>query len=1081
MFRTRIIYRLVGLLLVFALMIIGPYSFTFIKQVQQHFEKEEALDTQPSHEKELMHKGFTSRLVEQMVPFSFYVLIMAFFLSIFFLRKMLISLRNLREGTRLMRDGNLDVRLDVLTEDELGDVTKAFNDMARALKAKTQELVQKDLYVNAMLDPLWVVDQEDRIVDINPAFERLFGHRKDDVIGASIFDLLDEKNALIMRKQLDEKRAFGIASAYELSVIAGNGQAIPVLVSGAPIFSGDKVIGKIGVMKDFREQGSLRAELQSSLDYIETIMNSIPDELIVIDRSFRIIMANRAAVEGAEQDLIGTFCHQALHKSQAPCWSDGHDCPTQAVFADGKGHKTVHQHVEAGGGVRYHEILANPVKDASGKVLHVIELLRDVTEQVATEAEIVRKNRELTVLNNISGILNRSLKPDEIFTRVLEKLTELLSMDGGGIFFLDEATKEMICQYHSGISDEYARTIGRIRLGEDLPGKVAVTGQIITTSDISRDHRIERSIVKHSGIRGYCCIPIKGKERIIGVFCLFSFSPHVFTPEEETILLSVGEMTGMALENIRLYEKLRFLYEHQQKRWEEEHRQLLTLSARLGAEVAITDIMTQVLSLMKHIFSADFIWMLVNDPSGNLVLRSSSQATGREGEVIYAADVSSLEKFALSKRQTVQASDIRADSKFYLSPEVSAYHAVAAVPMFIGDKPIGVFALYHVMQKDIKEEELHFLEIVANMISVALERSEYYMRAGREKELADTIIQSVTDGILTVDTGNRVVSVNSAFEKLTGIGHDSAVGMPVCDNFRFSEENIDFRIRLGESLEEAKQGAAASRAAVLRTRYGSSVPVVIHTSPILDRDGAVTGIVNLIRDVSREKELDRMKTELIRSVSHEFRTPLSAIVGMTEMLLHGDVDGDKVDQYLNVIRNEGLRLTKMVTELLSLARIESGKEALHFRRIDVTALLKDLEDTFSTLVAAKGATLRYAAHNVPYMLGDEESLKQVLINLIDNSLTFSDKGCIIEMDIRRNNDIIEIAIRDNGWGIPEEDLPHLGERFYRGKHGHRIKGTGLGLAICDEIVKMHDGAMSIQSSAGEGTVVTLSIPYREVL
>ncbi|HYQ48228.1 MAG TPA: PAS domain-containing protein, partial [Thermodesulfovibrionales bacterium] len=439
MFRARIIYRLVGLLLVFALMIVGPYSFSVIKQVEKMIEKETAVDTAMSQEEALIRREFTPQLIDQMVPFAFYVLIMAFFLSIFFLRKMLISLRNLREGTRLMRDGNLDVRLDVITEDELGEVTKAFNDMARALKAKTQELSQKNMYVNAMLDPLWVVDQEDRIVDINPAFERLFGHGRDDVIGASIFDLLDEENAHIMRKQLDEKRAFGIASAYELSILAKNGQSIPVLVSGSPIFSGDQIIGKIGVMKDFREQGSLRSELQNSLDYIETIMNSIPEELIVIDRNHKIIMANKVAIENAEEDLIGKHCHQLLHKSPVPCGSVDYDCPTDSVFADGRSCMTIHEHTDATGGKRNYEIIASPVKDSSGKVQHVIELLRDVTERVKTEAEIVRKNRELTVLNNISGILNRSLKPDEIFTKVLDKLAELLSMDGGGIFFLDEA------------------------------------------------------------------------------------------------------------------------------------------------------------------------------------------------------------------------------------------------------------------------------------------------------------------------------------------------------------------------------------------------------------------------------------------------------------------------------------------------------------------------------------------------------------------------------------------------------------------------------------------------------------------
>ncbi len=1080
MLKKRIISRLIGLLIVFALLIVGPYSLTIIKQVQKMNSQEESLSRHGAHDGNPAHREFTSRLIEQMVPFTFYILILAFLLSVFFLRNMLISLTNLRKGTREMKEGNLDVQLDVLTDDELGDVTRAFNDMAVALKKKTLELEQKNRYVTAMLDPLWVVDQEDRIIDINPAFTRLFGHAREDVMGVSVYDLLDEKNALIMRKQRAEERRNGIASIYELNVLSKSGIAIPVLVSGAPMFSGDQIVAQIGILKDFREQRSLREELQNSLDYIETIMNSIPDEMIVIDRSYKIVMANRIAAGNAELDLTGQLCHQALHNSPEPCWSQGYECPTHAVFADGKSHGIIHQHAAGNGSIQHYEILASPVKDASGAVRHVIELLRNVTERVENEAEIVQKNKELTVLNSISGILSRSLKPNEIFTKVLERMSELLSMDGGGIFFLDEETKEMLCQYHSGITADHARTISRIRLGEDLPGRVAVTGQIISTSDISCDHRVGRSIIKHSGIRGYCCVPVKGKERIIGVLTLFSFNPHVFTPGEESILSAVGEMTGMALENIRLYEKLRLMYEYQQKRWEEEHRHLLTMSAKLGAEIEIEDIMNQVLGLLRQIFRADFAWMLVNDPSGDLVLRSSTRTGDKEGVTIYAADVTSLERYALSRRQMVSVSDIRAGSRFDISPDVSGYHAAIAVPMFIGEKPVGVFTLYHMIQKDFKEEELHFLEIMANMISVAYERSEYYRRAGREKELADTIVQSVADAIMTVDRQLKVIAVNSAFEKLTGLGRDRAVGVQVCDNFRFSDKNIDFRIRLGESLEEAAQGKAASRTSVLTTRVGSRTPVTITSSPILGNNGTISGIVNLIRDVSREIELDRMKTELVRSVSHEFRTPLSAIVGMTEMLLQGDVEDSRAKKYLNIIRNEGLRLAKMVTELLRLARIDSGKETLQFRQIDIEALLKDIVNTLAASVDRQDATIRYAMDGASYMLGDEGNLKQVLMNLIDNALTFSDKGCMIQVDIKRTGNMIDIAVTDNGWGIPEEDIPHLSERFYRGGHGDRVKGTGLGLALCKEIVKMHNGTMSIQSALGKGTTVLVSIPHREV-
>ncbi len=1069
-----------SLLLAFALLIMIPYSLTIFMQVKKMNLQEEALSRQAVHDGNAVHQEFTSRLFDQMVPFTVYTLILAFLLSLFFLRKMLISLKNLRTGPKEMMAGNLDVQLDVLTEDELGEVTRAFNDMAVSLKKKTQELEQKNRYVHAMLDPLWVIDQEYRIVDINPAFTRMFGHAREDIVGASVYDLLDEKNSLMMRKQLSKRWREGTESISELNILSKDGMSIPVLVSGSPIFSGGQIVAQIEILKDFREQSSLRAELQNSLDYIETIMNSIPDEMIVLDRRHKIIMANQIAVQHADQELTGQLCYKALRGSAIPCWSKGHECPTHAVFADGKSHRIIHEHTDGHGRVKFLEILASPVKDSSGAVLQVIELFRDVTERMAQEAEIVRKNRELTVLNNVSGILSRSLKPDEIFTKVLETMSELLSMDGGGIFFLDEGTKELVCQYHTGIADDYVRRISRIRLGEDLPGKVAVTGQLVSTSDISRDHRVGRSVIRHSSIRGYCCIPVKGKERIIGVLSLFSFNAHVFTPEEESILSAVGAMTGMALENIRLYEKQRLMYDQQKKRWEDEHQHLLSMSAKLGAEIEIEDIMTQVLGLLRLTFRADFAWMLVNEPSGSLVLKSSTQPETSGGDIMYASDVSSLESYALSRRQTVTVSDIREGERFYVAPAVAAYHAAVAVPMFIGDKPVGVFTLYHLIQRDFKEEEIHFLEIMANMISVALERSEYYRRAGSEKDIADTIVQSVVDGIMTVDRQFNVIAVNAAFERMTGVGHGRAVGMSVCDTFRFSDENIDFRIRLAESIEEAAMRKAVSRSSVLTTRYGNRIPVTISSSPILGKNGAVSGIVNLIRDISREIELDRMKTELVRSVSHEFRTPLSAIVGMTEMLLQGEVEESRAEKYLSIIRNEGLRLARMVTELLSLARFDSGKETMKFCRIDSEALLKVVLSTLAVPIESHGAVIEYAIQGANHLLGDEEKLKQVLIHLIDNALTFSDEGCMIQVEIRRHGDMVDIAVGDDGWGIPAEDIEHLTERFYRGKHGDKVKGTGLGLALCKEIVSMHDGSMSVNSIWGKGTTVTISIPHRGV-
>jgi two-component system sensor histidine kinase VicK len=363
---------------------------------------------------------------------------------------------------------------------------------------------------------------------------------------------------------------------------------------------------------------------------------------------------------------------------------------------------------------------------------------------------------------------------------------------------------------------------------------------------------------------------------------------------------------------------------------------------------------------------------------------------------------------------------------------------------------------------------------------VSIERADFYQRAIAEKGLADTILQSVADGIITVDVSGRIISVNKAFEKMTGVNASTAVGLPICDVFRFSEDNTDFTLSLGECFDAALHGGGTSRETSLTSVFGGRNALMISAAPVREAGGKVTGVVNLLRDISREKEIDRMKTEIIRSVSHEFRTPLSAIVGMTEMILEGDIDDRRSKKYLGTILSEGIRLSNMVSDLLSIARIESGKELLRLVEIDVKELLSGISHSFSALAEKKKADITYDIDGVSHFVGDEEKIKRILTNLIDNSLMFSDEGCSIEVALKDTKGGVEIRVLDTGWGISEEDMAHLAERFYRGRHGQRIKGTGLGLSLCREIIKMHGGSMDITSKPGVGTQVVLSLPRREV-
>ena len=1080
MFKTKIIYKLFAVFLLFALMIVLPFSYTVVKLAHNMITEDEAVSVTPEKEM-IIHMEFIPKLFDHIFTYSFYILVLAFLFSVFFSRKILKSLKELQKGALALRDGELDIKLDIVSDDEFGDVIKKFNEMAAALNKTTLELSRKDDYIMAMLDPLWVVNEEDIIIDVNPAFQRLFGHQRENVLGASIYDFFDEKNAGILRSQMREKKDNGISSICEISIIARDTSQVPVLISSSPIYSGGEIRGKIGILKDFREHVKLREELRNSRDYIESVIDGIEEKIIVIDKEYRITKTNRIALLDSFTPVVGEFCYKVSHGSDRPCWSEGSECPAQIVFVTGKNYRTIHQHQDFLGKERYYEIIASPVRDAGGNVVHVIELLRDITDTIRYEDELNQKNRELLALNSISGLLNQSLNPAEIFSGVLGKMIEMIGIDGGGIFLIDDSTREMHCRYHKGLPDEYVKMLGNIRLGEDIPGKVAATGQIMTTSDISKDSRIESSVFRYSGIRGYSCIPIKGKERVIGVFCLFSFKNHLFTSGEESILGSIAEMTGIALENIKLYEKMRELYEFQRRRREDEHARLLSLSASLGAATDIQEIMGDVLGLIKSFFRADFVRLFANDEAGRFVLNYSTESLQRDKAMLCQSLVNSVEKFAMDEKKPFAVSDIQTEMEFDFGPQIAAKHykATIAVPMYIGEKPVGVFSLYYGRSRIFRDEELHFLEIIGNILAVSLERADYYARTIHEKELSATILQSVTDGIITVNTSGKILSVNKSFERIVGPLPENTIGLPVCNIFRLNEGNEHFRFRFGECFEAALDGTAIKREAELATAYGNMVPILISSSPIQSMDGEVTGVVNLLRNISREKEIDRMKTEIVRSVSHEFRTPLSAIVGMTEMLLNRDIEEEKVRQYLTIIKSEGERLSKMISELLSIARIETGKESLKLSSFDIKALIRVTLESFKAQIESKEADIRYQADGPVYVVGDEDKIMQILFNILDNSLSFSDNKCVIEIGVHRKHFFLELIISDNGWGIPEEDLPHSVERFYRGKHGAKIKGTGLGLSLCDEIIKMHGGRMQIMSKEGEGTSIILDIPYRE--
>ena len=243
-------------------------------------------------------------------------------------------------------------------------------------------------------------------------------------------------------------------------------------------------------------------------------------------------------------------------------------------------------------------------------------------------------------------------------------------------------------------------------------------------------------------------------------------------------------------------------------------------------------------------------------------------------------------------------------------------------------------------------------------------------------------------------------------------------------------------------------------------------------------DDEVGDLIDAINDMSMKiDQSEKLKSEFISSVSHELRTPLTAINGWAETIMNGEVrDAADVKKGMGIIVSEARRLTNMVEELLEFSRIEDGRFTLSVEPMDIKAELEDAVYTYTEFFRREGITLTHTdcEEEFPPIPGDPERMRQVFCNLLDNAAKHGGSGKRIDTAIRREEDCAVITIRDYGPGIPEDELPHVKYKFYKGSS--KARGSGIGLAVCEEIISRHNGRLDIGNAEGGGCIVTIRLP-----
>jgi two-component system phosphate regulon sensor histidine kinase PhoR len=368
------------------------------------------------------------------------------------------------------------------------------------------------------------------------------------------------------------------------------------------------------------------------------------------------------------------------------------------------------------------------------------------------------------------------------------------------------------------------------------------------------------------------------------------------------------------------------------------------------------------------------------------------------------------------------------------------------------------------------------------------------LRRLRTSQLAqlDATLGSLQEAVLLVDRDNRILLANQALQalfpraaananllhqRLETIIHGSAF-------FEYVETVRRGTARPQHEIEfPATPSPPAASSAPMRATRHLWLEVTGTTIPALTGDDEAWALF-VLHDITKQKKLEAVRKEFVANVSHELRTPLSIIKGYAETLVDGHLDMPEVDRdrFLRTIERHAERLNSLIEDLLTLSRLESASAGLRREPVVLARLLTTILDDYRARPAAAGRRLE---HNLDPVIGelhlDPLKITQALENLLDNALKYTPPTALVHVSARRSGPgEVEVAVRDNGPGIPAADLPHIFERFYRVDKGRsRDKGgTGLGLSIVKHIIQLHGGQVRAESTEGQGSVFYFTLPEK---
>lgn len=740
-------------------------------------------------------------------------------------------------------------------------------------------------------------------------------------------------------------------------------------------------------------------------------------------------------------------------------------------------------------------------------------------ENARLSTETAAQVEQSLIINDLSRAISATMDIDSMIRAVRDQIPDLTSASELYLALYDSETSEIV--FPMALRNRQEFSIPPRMMGSDEVSFVIRNRRpLVLGGDNPSADEVRRNlnIVNGEGsATRYLGVPLIAGDQVVGVLATRdSDQTRPFGLNDQRILTTIGTQLGAAIQNANLFDRISNFADELNQRVEERTTELqqerdrldslYRITAELGRTLDMNWVLDRALDMVTRAIGADEgVVMLIDQRTNELYTRavfSSLRArnNGNNPEQTHPAEM--LGTWLLAHDRVAMIPDLR-DTEYWdtLEPDAGDWRSALGVVLEANEEVQGVMVFLSRQPDLFAEAQLKLVTAAANQVSAAINNADLYnlirdqaermstlLRAEQEEAGKNSaILEGIGDGVVLADASGVIILFNGAAERILGIRRDYALGQPLT-RVGIYGGSTQWVQTLDEWMNNPNR-SETDELIVDRIDLGQNI-VSIHASPVYVGD-ELLGTVSLFRDVTRDVEVDRMKTEFISNVSHELRTPMTSIKGYADLMLMGAA-GEVADQqrkFLQTIKINADRLSYLVNDLLNISKIDAGTNRMNYEPLNIGEIITQTITTLKGRAEFDRKNISVSAEiepSLPPLMGDRGKLIQIVQNLLDNAFnyTYPDGNINVAAGLAPDKaDHILIAIKDTGIGIPEEFQERIWNRFERYEEHAlvmEVAGTGLGLSIVRTLVELHQGQIWFESEENKGTTFFVSLPIQRL-